>query len=144
MASKAEHGEPDKLILSFHGIPREYFLAGDPYFCECQKTGRLLAEQLGLAADQWQLSFQSRLGPKQWLQPYTDETLESWGKAGVGDIDVICPAFSVDCLETLEEIGISGRESFLAAGGEEFTLIPCLNSDAAWVEVLKELCTTSS
>jgi len=133
------NGEPEKLLMSFHGIPQDYFLAGDPYFCECQKTGRLLAEALELPGDRWQISFQSRLGPKQWLQPYTDKTLEAMAKAGTKNVHVICPGFSADCLETLEEIAIENRDHFVAAGGERYAYIPCLNSDPAHIHMLKAL-----
>ena len=136
---QAEHGEPDKLILSFHGIPREYFLAGDPYFCECQKTGRLLAEALALTQDRWQLTFQSRLGPKAWLKPYTDKTLESLAKSGTKNVQVICPGFSADCLETLEEIAMQNRDIFTGAGGSEYRYIPCLNDSAQHIDMLAEL-----
>jgi ferrochelatase len=136
---QAGHGVPDKLLLSFHGIPREYFLAGDPYFCECQKTGRLLAEALELPAERWQLTFQSRLGPKAWLKPYTDKTLESLGKAGTKSVQVICPGFSADCLETLEEIAMQNRDIFLGAGGSEYRYIPCLNDSAEHIDMLAGL-----
>lgn len=134
-----EFGTADRLLLSFHGIPEEYFHAGDPYFCECQKTGRLLAEQLALPADDWQLSFQSRLGPKQWLQPYTDKTLEGMAQSGVKSVQVLCPGFSADCLETLEEIAMEDRDIFLAAGGERYEYIPCLNDDADHIAMLAGL-----
>lgn len=134
-----QHGEPDKLLMSFHGIPQDYFLAGDPYFCECHKTGRLLAEALGLEDERWQISFQSRLGSKQWLQPYTDQTLEVLAKADYTNVHVICPGFSADCLETLEEIAIENRDHFLSAGGASYSYIPCLNGDPAHIEMLKDL-----
>jgi len=133
---RQEHGSADKLLLSFHGIPQEYFDKGDPYFCECQKTGRLLAESLGLREDQWLLTFQSRLGPKQWLQPYTDKTLEHLGGEGVKSVQVLCPGFSADCLETLEEIAMENRDTFLDAGGERYEYIPCLNDRKAHIEML--------
>ena len=136
---QAGHGVPEKLILSFHGIPREYFLAGDPYFCECQKTGRLLAEALQLPEDRWQLTFQSRLGPKAWLKPYTDKTLESLARAGTKSVQVICPGFSADCLETLEEVAMENRDIFLGAGGEEYRYIPCLNDAPAHIDMLAAL-----
>lgn len=123
----SRHGQAEKLVMSFHGIPKAYFDAGDPYFCECQKTGRLLAEALGLSAPQWVLTFQSRLGPKEWLRPYTDQTLAALGRDGTRTVDVICPGFSADCLETLEEIAMENRETFLEAGGEDYRYIPCLN-----------------
>ena len=135
----AANGEPDKLVISFHGIPKEYFLAGDPYFCECQKTGRLLAAALGLSDQRWQLTFQSRLGPKEWLQPYTDETLRVLGKGGVKKVHVICPGFSADCLETLEEVAMENRDVFLEAGGQEYAYIPCLNAETAHIEMLADL-----
>jgi ferrochelatase len=135
----SEHGEPERLVMSFHGIPEDYFRAGDPYHCECQKTGRLLAAALDLPADRWLLTFQSRLGPKQWLQPYTDKTLKALGKAGVNNVHVICPGFSVDCLETLEEIRLQDGDIFLAAGGKHFGYIPCLNADPAHIAALLQL-----
>jgi ferrochelatase len=136
---RSEHGDAEKLLLSFHGIPEEYFHKGDPYFCECQKTARLLAEALELNAQQWQLSFQSRLGPKQWLQPYTDHSLEALAGEGVKSVQLMCPGFSADCLETLEEIAMENREVFLAAGGERYQYIPCLNDEAAHIDMLADL-----
>jgi ferrochelatase len=136
---RAEAGDADRLLMSFHGIPEEYFHKGDPYFCECQKTGRLLAEQLDLPADRWQLSFQSRLGPKQWLQPYTDKTLEGLAQSGVKSVQVLCPGFSADCLETIEEVGMENRDIFLEAGGERYEYIPCLNDDADHIDMLAKL-----
>jgi ferrochelatase len=135
----AEHGEPERLVMSFHGIPEDYFHAGDPYHCECQKTGRLLAAALDLPAERWLLTFQSRLGPKQWLKPYTDKTLEALGKDGVNNVHVICPGFSADCLETLEEISLQDRDIYLAAGGNNFGYIPCLNADPAHITALLQL-----
>lgn len=136
---QAQHGTPDKLILSFHGIPREYFLKGDPYHCECHKSGRLLAEALGLADDQWQLTFQSRLGPREWLKPYTDETLKQLAHQGVKKVQVICPGFSADCLETLEEVAMENKAFFLEAGGKEYGYIPCLNAEPAHIDMLSDL-----
>ncbi|MCB1873166.1 MAG: ferrochelatase [Gammaproteobacteria bacterium] len=133
------HGEPELLLMSFHGIPQDYFVAGDPYFCECQKTGRLLAEALNLPQERWRISFQSRLGPRKWLQPYTDKTLSALAKAGAGSVHVICPGFSADCLETLEEIAIENRDHFTAAGGKRYAYIPCLNSNPAHIAMLKTL-----
>lgn len=132
-------GAPDRLLMSFHGIPKRYFLAGDPYFCECQKTGRLLAEALGLDEEQWLLSFQSRVGREEWLKPYTDKTLAEWGKHKMGRVDVICPGFSVDCLETLEEIAQQDRELFQSRGGGEYTYIPALNDSSAHLDLLVDL-----
>jgi ferrochelatase len=131
--------QPEKLVMSFHGIPKRYFLAGDPYHCECQKTGRLLADELGLNEDQWQLTFQSRVGREEWLKPYTDETMKALGKQKLSSVDVICPGFSVDCLETLEEIDEQNREFFQSAGGGEFSYIPALNDSAGHVDLLAEL-----
>lgn len=135
----AEHGEPDRLIMSFHGIPRDYFLAGDPYHCECHKTARLLAEKLQLDEDRWQLTFQSRLGPRKWLEPYTDQTLKTLPAQGVRNVHVICPGFSADCLETLEEINMENREFFLSAGGQQFGYIPCLNDQPRHINALAAL-----
>jgi ferrochelatase len=136
---RSEFGDADRLLLSFHGIPEEYFHKGDPYFCECQKTSRLLAEALDLDAGQWQISFQSRLGPKQWLQPYTDHTLAALPGEGVRSVQVVCPGFSADCLETLEEVSMEDREVFLHAGGERYEYIPCLNDDAGHIAMLAGL-----
>jgi ferrochelatase len=130
------NGEPDKLVMSFHGIPKEYFIAGDPYFCECHKTARLLADKLDLSQDRWQLTFQSRLGPKEWLKPYTDHTLMALGKEGIKNVHLICPGFSADCLETLEEIAMADREIFLQAGGENYGYIPCLNDQPSHINML--------
>jgi len=134
-----ERGEPDRLLMSFHGVPKRYLLAGDPYHCECHKTGRLLAEALGLVPEEWTLSFQSRVGREEWLRPYTDETLRQWGKDGVRKVQVICPGFSADCLETLEEIAMQNRETFLKAGGAEYDYIPCLNDDEVHINMLAGL-----
>jgi len=120
---------------------KEYFLQGDPYHCQCLKTGRLLAEQLGLEESQWQISFQSRLGPKQWLQPYTDHTLSSLGKAGTQSVQVVCPGFSVDCLETIEEVAMENRDIFLEAGGERYEYIDCLNASSDHIEMMRQLIT---
>ena len=113
--------------MSFHGLPQRTLLAGDPYHCQCQKTARLVAAALELD-DDWHISFQSRLGREQWLQPYTDETLKKWGGEKAGKIDVICPGFAADCLETLEEIEIRDAATFVAAGGGELRYIPALNA----------------
>jgi ferrochelatase len=135
----SEQGESDRLLFSFHGIPREYFLNGDPYYCQCHKTARLTAETLGLAPARWQVAFQSRVGNKEWLRPYTDETLKAWGREEVGRVHVICPGFSADCLETLEEIAMENRDYFLAAGGNDFGYIPALNDGAAHIDMLAGL-----
>ena len=135
----AQHGKPDRLLMSFHGLPRYTLERGDPYHCECQKTARLLAGALALAPEQYQLSFQSRFGRAEWLQPYTAATLAQWGKQGLRRVDVVCPGFVADCLETLEEIGIEGKAEFLKAGGKEFHAIPCLNESDAWIQALAQI-----
>jgi len=132
-------GRAERLMISFHGIPERMCRAGDPYYCECVKTTRLLASKLGLNDDQWKLTFQSRFGREQWLQPATDETLTDWAEQGVRSVDVVCPGFSADCLETLEEINEQNRELFLSKGGERFSYIPALNDRAEHVDVLAGL-----
>lgn len=137
-----QHGQPDagsRLVISFHGLPRRSLDLGDPYYCECQKTGRLLAERLGLSPEQYAVCFQSRFGRAEWLQPYTAPTLEAMAKAGVRRVDVICPGFVADCLETLEEIALEGKDTFLAAGGKEYRYIPALNEEPGWIEALAHL-----
>jgi protoporphyrin/coproporphyrin ferrochelatase len=129
-------GKPDRLVMSFHGVPRRTLLQGDPYHCECLVSGRLLAERLGLARGEWIVTFQSRFGRAEWLQPYTEPTLRSLGQAGVGRVDVICPGFVSDCLETLEEIAMEGREAFIESGGREFRYIGCLNDSPAFISAL--------
>jgi ferrochelatase len=133
------HGKADRLLISFHGIPQRYFDNGDPYPCMSRKTGRLLAEALELEEGEWLVSYQSRFGKEPWVQPYTDETLKAWGAEGVGRVDVICPGFSSDCLETLEEIAVENRDYFIEAGGREFNYIPALNGDEAHIKALAEI-----
>ena len=133
------NGHPDQLVMSFHGVPERTLQLGDPYHCECFKTARLLAEQLGLTQAQFKVTFQSRLGRAKWLQPYTEPTLIAMGKAGVKRVDVVCPGFTSDCLETLEEIAMEGKTAFLKAGGKEFHYIACLNDDPVWITALCEL-----
>ncbi|MFT5445963.1 MAG: ferrochelatase [Gammaproteobacteria bacterium] len=133
-----ERGEPQRLLFSFHGIPQRYVLAGDPYFCHCQASARLIAETLGLPQERWQVAFQSRVGREPWLQPYVDETLTQWGRDGVSDVHVVCPGFAVDCLETLEEIAEENRERFLEAGGSTFSYIAALNSGKAHVDTITQ------
>ncbi len=133
-----EHGKPDKLLFSFHGIPKRFFLNGDPYYCECQKTARLVAEQIDVPS---QVVFQSRFGREEWLKPYTDKTLTELGKEGLNRVDVICPGFAADCLETLEEIDHENRKIFLQAGGKEFHYIPALNASFEHIQLLAELIT---
>ena len=134
-------GRGERLLVSFHGVPRRSLLLGDPYHCECQVTARLLAQALGLGKDEVVVAFQSRLGRARWLEPYTEATLKSLARDGVRHVDVICPGFPVDCLETLEEIAIEGRETFLKAGGERFEYIACLNDGSAWIDALAALAT---
>ena len=132
----AEHGRPAQLLLSFHGLPRKYFLAGDPYSCQCQATARLLCDALELASDACTVTFQSRVGLSPWLEPYTDVTLTQLGQAGIARVDVLCPGFAVDCLETLEEIALQNAERFRATGGGELRYIPALNDSRRHVEAL--------
>ncbi len=132
-------GEPQRLLFSFHGIPKDYFLNGDPYHCQCHKTARLVTEALDLPRERWTLAFQSRVGTKEWLKPYTDETLKAWGSEGVHSVQVIAPGFSADCLETIEEIGVENRDYFLAAGGKDYGYIPCLNDGPDHVDLLAGL-----
>jgi ferrochelatase len=133
------NGRPDKLVMSFHGLPRRNLDLGDPYHCECAKTARLLAEALDLRPEEYALSFQSRFGRAKWLEPYTVDTLRSLARAGVGRVDVICPGFTADCLETLEEIAQEARADFLTGGGRDFHLIPCLNDAPRFIEALADL-----
>ncbi len=133
------HGRPDKLVMSFHGLPKAFLLRGDAYHCECYKTARLLAEKLGLGKDDYVVTFQSRLGRAEWLQPYTAPTVAKLAKEGVKRIDVICPGFIADCLETLEEIAMEVKTDFLKAGGKEFNYIPCLNESPTWMRGLAEI-----
>ena len=129
-------GRPDKLVLSFHGLPRRSLALGDPYHCECLKTGRLLAEALRLGDDQVVVTFQSRFGRAEWLQPYTEPTLVALARVGIGRVDVFCPGFTADCLETLEEIDQEARAAFMAAGGQRFGYVPCLNDRHEWLAAL--------
>ncbi len=133
------HGPPDKLVMSFHGVPERTLHLGDPYHCESHKTARLLAERLGLQKDDYKVTFQSRFGKAKWLEPYTEPTLIEMAKAGVGRVDVVCPGFTSDCLETLEEINQEAREAFLHNGGKEFHYIPCLNDHPRWIEALGQV-----
>jgi ferrochelatase len=128
-----------KLVISFHGVPKRVLALGDPYHCECQKTGRLLAEALGLGKGDYIVTFQSRFGRAEWLQPYTAATLSELARTGTARVDVICPGFPADCLETLEEIAIEGRQTFLDAGGKEFRYIPALNDSPAFIHALARL-----
>lgn len=129
----------EKLMLSFHGLPQRYLQAGDPYYCECAATTRLLAETLGLDEGQYLMTFQSRVGREPWLQPYTDHQLQQWAQSGVESVDVLCPGFSADCLETLEEIDMQNRELFLASGGKQYRYIPALNTREDHIRFLHDL-----
>ncbi|NNF67417.1 MAG: ferrochelatase, partial [Gammaproteobacteria bacterium] len=128
-----------KLLFSFHGIPKRYLLNGDPYHCQCHKTARLVAQQLNLADDDWSVAFQSRLGREEWLRPYTDEVLPEWAKSGVLDVDVVCPGFAADCLETLEEVALRYRDLFLDSGGRSLNYIPALNDSSEHIQCLSTI-----
>ncbi len=132
----ATRGRTSHLLISFHGIPERYFHQGDPYFCKCQKTARLLAEELLLKEGEWTATFQSRFGPSEWLRPYTIETLAGMPARGIKDVTVICPGFAVDCLETLEEIDVENRAAFMHAGGERFEYVPALNARPEHAQLL--------
>lgn len=137
----AQTGRPQRLMMSYHGVPRDYVLKGDPYYCECQKTSRLLAEALGLDQDAYAVTFQSRFGPTEWLQPYTDVTLTEWGQAGLEHVDALCPGFSADCLETTDEVGTEGKHAFQEAGGGMFNYISALNDRPDHIAVLGDIIT---
>jgi ferrochelatase len=136
---REEHGAAQKLLFSFHGIPKDYYESGDPYPDECRQTAADATRLLGLKEDQWQLTFQSRFGRQEWVKPYTDATLKSWGETGVKSVQVVCPAFSADCLETLEEIAVENRDTFLEAGGGEYAYIPALNDRPRHIGMLATL-----
>lgn len=136
---QAQQGKPGRLLISFHGIPQRYAGSGDPYPRECEATARLLAEALGLSPDQWLLAYQSRFGREEWLKPYTSETLAQWGREGVERVQVICPGFAADCLETLEEIAHENREIFIKAGGKAFGYIPALNDRPDHIAALSDI-----
>ena len=129
--------KPDLIISSYHGIPKSYFDKGDPYQCYCQKTTRLMSEKFNKI--EIKTTFQSRFGPQEWLKPYTDKTLESLPKQGIKNLLIICPGFASDCVETLEEINMTGRESFIKSGGKNFDLIPCLNDSSQHIDLLQHL-----
>ncbi|CAM3863559.1 ferrochelatase [Kerstersia gyiorum] len=144
MASAINHrwkaeGEPDRLLLSFHGLPRACVEQGDPYYRDCMQTALALVARLGLSPERYAVTFQSRFGPAKWLEPDTEGTLKAWGRAGVGSVDVVCPGFTSDCLETLEEIAMEGRDAFLEAGGRQFRYIPVMNDAPAWLAALTDL-----
>ena len=133
------HGQAEKLVMSFHGVPERTLQLGDPYHCECHKTARLLAEKLGLAKDRYQLTFQSRFGKAKWLEPYTEPTLVKMAQEGIKSVDVVCPGFTGDCLETLEEISMEAHEAFMHAGGQKFNYIACLNDSPVWITALANI-----
>lgn len=133
------HGRGDKLVMSFHGMPHHTLLKGDPYHCECHKTGRLLAHRLGLTEEQYLVTFQSRFGKAKWLEPYTEPTLRQLAQKGTRSVDVICPGFVGDCIETLEEIAMEAKAAFLSEGGQGFQYIPCLNDEPVWIKALTQL-----
>lgn len=133
------NGQPNKLVMSFHGVPKYTLDKGDPYHCTCHKTGRLLAEALQLDASQYMVCFQSRFGKAEWIKPYLSQSLEELGKQKTGRVDVVCPGFSSDCLETLEEIAIEGKQAYLSAGGTEYHYIPCLNDREGWIHALVDI-----
>jgi ferrochelatase len=137
-----QHQRSGHLVMSFHGVPKRTLMLGDPYHCECLKTARLLAQSLGLRENDYSVTFQSRFGKAEWLQPYTQPTIEALAKNGTSRVDVICPGFTSDCLETLEEINMEVRSAFMLAGGKEFHYIPCLNEDALWMRGLAEITET--
>lgn len=133
------NGRSQKLMMSFHGLPKRFLLNGDPYHCQCHASARLIAEELQLADEQWQVVFQSRFGREEWLKPYCDHTLEELGSSGVESVDMVCPGFSADCLETLEEVAMENRDIFLSAGGKQYSYIPALNDRADHIAALAEL-----
>jgi ferrochelatase len=136
---RAQHSAPDRTLFSFHGIPQSYARAGDPYEGACRETAQWVADQVGFEEGSWQVGFQSRFGPVAWLQPYTDVVLKDWGRAGVGTVDVVCPGFSADCLETLDEIGREAQYIFKSAGGGALRYIPALNDRGDHLQALAEL-----
>ncbi len=136
---QAKHGKPEKLMFSFHGIPQPYADKGDPYPKRCKCTAAQVAHELGLSADEWIISFQSRFGKQEWVKPYTDVVLDDWAKSGVRSVQILSPAFSADCLETLEELAIENRDNFLNAGGQEYHYIPALNLDEAHIDLIEAL-----
>ena len=136
---QAVHGKPERLMFSFHGIPQPYADKGDPYPKRCKCTAAQVAHELGLNPDEWIISFQSRFGKQEWIKPYTDVVLKEWGNSGVRSVQILSPAFSADCLETLEELAIENRETFLHAGGQEYHYIPALNADEAHIDLLEAM-----
>lgn len=133
-----EHGKPEKLLMSFHGIPQPYADKGDPYADRCRITAQKVAEKLGLDKNEWEISFQSRFGKQEWVKPYTDQTLLEWAKSGIKSVQVLSPAFSADCLETLEELAVENAEIFIEAGGQSYAYIPALNTDELHIQLLSQ------
>lgn len=136
---REQHGSAEKLLMSFHGIPQPYADKGDPYADRCRITAQKLAQELGLAPEQWAISFQSRFGKQEWVKPYTDQVLKDWAMQGVASVQVVSPAFSADCLETLEELALQNAEFFMAAGGQDYAYIPALNTETEHLELLYKL-----
>lgn len=134
-----KHGKPEKLLMSFHGIPQPYADKGDPYADRCRITAQKVADALGLSKDEWAISFQSRFGKQEWVKPYTDQLLKDWASHGVKSVQVLSPAFSADCLETLEELAVENLETFQQAGGQDYAYIPALNTDELHIQFLSEL-----
>jgi len=134
-----KHGRNQKLVMSFHGVPQKYVTRGDPYQSQCATSAQRIADYLNLSDDEWQLVFQSRFGAEEWLQPYCDQTLKSYPARGIKSVDMICPGFSADCLETLEEIEGENKEYFLEAGGEKYNYIPCLNDSDSHARLMSEI-----
>jgi ferrochelatase len=137
--ARGQRGAPERWLMSFHGLPQRAVDRGDPYRRHCEATARAVAAQAGLAEGSWALSFQSRFGAAEWLKPYTDDVLTAWAREGVKSVNVVCPGFVSDCLETLDEIGRESRHAFLEGGGREFHLLPCLNERHDWIEALLAL-----
>jgi ferrochelatase len=135
-----EHGRPDHFVMSFHGVPERTLKLGDPYHCECQKTARLVAGRLGLGREQYSVTFQSRFGKAKWLEPYTEPSVIALARKGTARVDIMCPGFTADCLETLEEIGMEVRNAFMTAGGKAYHYIPCLNDQPDFIAALGSLC----
>ncbi|WP_223669135.1 ferrochelatase [Kangiella shandongensis] len=136
---RERHGDSQKLLFSYHGVPQRFSVKGDPYEAQCRKTTELVVKELGLTEDDYAISFQSRFGKEEWIKPYTDELLIEWAKDGVESVQVISPAFSADCLETLEELAVENRDIFIENGGSEYQYIPALNDDRAHIELMLQL-----
>jgi len=133
------HGRNELLVMSFHGVPERTLKLGDPYHCECHKTARLLAHALGLSKEKYRVCFQSRFGKAKWLEPYTEPTVRELARSGVKSLDIVCPGFVCDCLETLEEIAMEVKEAFLEEGGQSYDYIPCLNDNPVWLQALEQI-----